>query len=189
MSERPESRFAKSVWLGSLLVFACAGSTWAQGNITFQAVLQTNDELPEAYEVSTLRYIVEATPGMVGEVLELDHDIVESLCRDKDGCDVTLQMVNWDGPGQPGSVASRTARLFLSETSGWWRMADTDLTAIDDDDNTNDWFYGDCYFTDAETYGASANTRLDSAPGWGLLNVAGGSFSDANTTCRVVLTD
>lgn len=191
MSVRPESRFSKSVhlrWLASLLVFACAGSTWAQGNVTVQAVLQTDDALPATYPVSTLRYIVEATPGMVGEVLELDHDIVESLCRDKDGCEVSIQLVNWDAGGQPGNVASRTTRLFLSETSRWWRMSDIDITGFDDDDGPHQWDVFECIFTDAETYGGSQNARLDSAPGFGLLNQVGGN-SDANTTCRAVLTD
>lgn len=131
---------------------------------------------------------MEAGPADVGTVKPLDVPIVDQLCRDDDGCQVTLQMVNWDAVNQPGNVASRSVRLFISQTSRWWRTS-SDIFGLDVDSTLDDFILFDCYLTDAETPTAGANQRADTNAGFGLLNVAGGSYSDATTTCRVAIED
>jgi hypothetical protein len=98
-------------------------------------------------------------------------------------------MINWDSPGQPGAAASRTDRLFISETSRWWRFSNIDITGLDNNALANDFSAYDCYFSDAETYSGAVNGRNDSGIGFGLLNLAGGNYSDATTTCRVIIID
>ena len=158
------------------------------GKVRHEAVLKAGNAAATTYEVTTERYIVEAGPANVGSMIILDNDLVQSLCRDKDGCYAVLQMVNWDAAGQPGNVASRTAQLFLSETSEWWRLADLDIAGLDDNNSISDWSIFDCFFSDAET-GGGDNVRSDEAAGFGLLNTEGGSYSDATTTCRLLLSD
>lgn len=158
------------------------------GKVRHEAVLKLGNAAATAYEVTTERYIVEAGPASAGILVPLDHDLVTALCRDKDGCYFVLQMLNWEAAEQPGNVASRTSHLFLSETAGWWRLADVDIGGQDDNDVSSDWSSWDCFFSDSETAGSS-NQRFDTAPGFGLLNVAGGSYSDATTICRVMLID
>ena len=131
------------------------------------------------------RYIVEAGPAQVGHVVPLDVATMDLLCRDKDGCEVSMQMVNWD-LGQPGQVAGRSSRLFLSETSRFWRF-ENDLGGLDGNGGLNEWGVFDCYFTDAETWTGTPNGRADPAVGLALLNVAGGDYSDTTMTCRIVV--
>ncbi|MCZ7687645.1 MAG: hypothetical protein M5U28_56460 [Sandaracinaceae bacterium] len=138
--------------------------------------------------MSERRYVVEAPPANVGRVIPLDVAIVDALCRDYDGCDVTVSMINWSASGEPGNVASRNERLFISETSRWWRFANNDVSGFDGT-TIQEWSPWDCYFGDAETFTGSTNGRSDAGPGFGLLNVAGGSYSDATVTCRVTIED
>jgi hypothetical protein len=139
-------------------------------------------------DLSSLRYIVEAGPGQVGHVLPLDVARLDQLCRDKDGCEVTIGMVNWNAAGQPGQVASRSARLFLSESSRWWRLSN-DIDGLDGNGGLNEWAVFDCWLTDAETWTGTPNGRGDAGVGFALLNVAGGDFSDLTTICRIIIED
>ncbi len=161
------------------------------GEIRHNAVLKVGAAAPVAYETSTLRYIVEAPPSSVGVVVPLDNAIVDLLCRDRDGCKVRIGMVNWDQPGQPGAVANREAQLFISETSRWWRFNDAvgEPSGADGANGVQEISSWDCYLGDAETYTGTPNGRADATVGWGLLNCAGCSYSDATTTCRVVIED
>jgi hypothetical protein len=132
------------------------------------------------------RYIVEAGPAQVGRVVPLDVATMDLLCRDKDGCEVTMQMVNYDAP-PTGIVASRSQRLFISETSRWWRFANIDVLGLDSNGGLDEWPVWDCFFTDAETWTGTPNGRGDAAVATALLNVAGGNYSDATTICRIVI--
>ncbi len=160
-----------------------------EGEIRAQGVLKVGTAAPTSYSISTQRYVVEAPPSVVGQVIPLDVGLVDALCRDKDGCLVTLQMVNWDSAGHPGAVASKEERLFLSETSGWWRFTNNDVAGLDGNASLCEWPVFDCVFTDAESYTGTPNGRTDAGPGFGLLNLAGGSYSDTTTTCRIVIQD
>lgn len=52
--------------------------------------------------------------------------IVNALCKDGDGCDITIGMKDWDN-SQLGNIASRGPyKFYMSQTSGWWRVSDTD---------------------------------------------------------------
>jgi hypothetical protein len=153
---------------------------------TAPGVLKVDLAAPTTFAVTGERYVVEATAASVGQVVPLDHALVQSLCRDKDGCEVTVSMINWDGAGQS---ASRTERLFLSETGGGWRFANIDVFGVDAASGSQDHAVFDCYLSDAETYTGVPNGRADAGAGFGLLNTAGGGYSDITTTCRVVIID
>ncbi|MCF8462203.1 MAG: hypothetical protein K9G46_15885 [Flavobacteriales bacterium] len=159
-----------------------------EGEIRHNAVYKLNDNAETTLEWETMEYIIEAGPSVVGRVKPMNMTLVNQLCKDKNGCNVTIQMVNWDASGQPGNVASREERLFISETSNAWRFSNNDVWGIDNNGGANEWTPWDCFFTDAETTGAG-NARSDNAVGFGLLNVSGGSYSDATTTCRIVIRD
>jgi hypothetical protein len=135
------------------------------------------------------RYVVSAPPAQVGRVVPLDSARMDQLCRDEDGCEVTVQMVNWAPVAQPGNVASRSQRLFVSQNSRWWRFSNVDVDGGDGNGVLNEWATWDCIFTDAETYTGVANGRADPGIGFALLNVAGGDYSDTAVTCRIVVED
>ena len=96
-----------------------------------------------------------------------------------------VQMVNWS---QTGRAATRQAHLFLSQSTARWRISN-DVEGLDANSGVNEWGAWDCYSTDAETSSNSSNGRLDNTQGFGLLNAAGGSYSDSNTTCRILFMD
>ena len=160
--------------------------------------------------VSLSRYIVTAPPADVGTAIPLDQNVVLSFCADEDGCEVILQMINWDETNEPGQVANRTARLFLSQVNTkFWRLTGHDsetmvvpgqwalieVSGVDDDDLTDRyWRAWDCFLTDAETPNpAGSNIVADNVPGFALLNwkngLGEGTFDDATTSCRIVFID
>jgi len=160
------------------------------GTVGHKGVYQLGTNTPTTYDVTVQRFVVEVPAENFGVVIPLDHARVESLCRDIDGCEVALQMLNWQPANPTGEVASRTARLFLSQgAAAVWRFSDTDVSGLDGGDGVDEFVAWDCYFGDGETYGGSANSRLDSGPGFGLLTVLGGSFPSEHKVCRVAITD
>jgi len=174
------------------------GTTVARGDhlhdaryVSRSAVYKNGAAAPVPYDVTLSRYIVDAPPSSVGVVVPLDSAIVDSLCRDLDGCSVSLAMVNWDQPGQPGNVSHIDTRLWLSSTSRWWRFSSSagDAAGTDAAGGVQEISAWDCYFGDSETYTGTPNGRADVAVGWGLLNCAGCNYSDATVTCRVVIDD
>lgn len=154
-------------------------------------ILKVGTAAPVAIERSHQRYIVEAPPASVGVVVPLDSAITDRLCRDRDGCEVSIAMVNFDQPGQPGNVAHRQMRMYASETSRWWRFSDNvgEPSGIDGSSGVQEIRAWDCFFGDAETYTGTVNGRADATVGLALLNCAGCDYSDATTTCRVVIED
>lgn len=157
------------------------------GDTLPDAIYQKGNAPATTYNFGIQRYIIDAPPSEVGKVVKIDKNIMNELCEDKDGCYVTVSMINWDA-NQDNNIASRTFQLFLSETSKWWRGS-TDTAGRDDDAVTNEFSPWDCYFTDAEESTNTNNGRKDDAEGWGLLNCKGCSYSDTLVTCRVILQD
>jgi len=151
--------------------------------------VQVGNAAPTGYQYSLRRFVVEARPASVGVVVAIPVAITDAYCKDIDGCRVSASMVNWDAPGHPGLAATRELRLFISETSEWWRFADIDVDGTDNNGVLNEWSVYDCVFTDAELSTNSSNGRADAARGFGLLNILGGSYSDVTVTCRVVIED
>ena len=159
------------------------------GTVSHKGVYQLGSNAPTTYDVTVERYVVEAAaPANVGVVVALDHAVMSALCEDKDGCEVTMAMVNWDGLS---NATSQFSHLFLSEANGRWRFSDNvgSIAGLDDDDLTQEIALFDFYFTDAETSQGVSNQRADSNPGFGLLNCAGCAYSDSTTLCRVVISD
>jgi hypothetical protein len=210
-------RFALSLLVAIALVVLVAsvgssvgGDVAISGKLRYNALLQVGTDPPIPYEVSAQRYIVEAPPSTVGTVVPLDVDVVDSLCRDKDGCRVSLQMVNSEPLEEPGQVKSEEGWLFLSEISDWFRVGSIgsfDWKSIEGEDtsydldpyylSTAEWRGLDCIFTQAETAGSGDNLRTDEGRGFGLLNCknlgseedGGCSYDDDETTCRVLFID
>ena len=176
--------------INSTLLSAPAAGTVVDvnGELRSNGSYQLNATALTAYELSERRYVVDASPTVVGRVVALDQTVVDALCRDLDGCEVSIAMVNWD-TAQPGNLASGTERLFLSESSRWWRFSNNDVAGLDGNGAVQEWGVYDCYFGDSETYTGTPNGRADASAQWGLLNAAGGSYSDSTTTCRVVIED
>ena len=135
------------------------------------------------------RYVVRAPPGVVGRVVRIDSTRMDALCRDIDGCRFVLGMYNWDGGGR---MAIREGHLFVSETTNGWRLVvggSADIEGVDDNSSLDQYNAWDCYFGDAENSTNTSNGRTDVNRGWGLLNARGGSYSDTNTECRVIIYD
>lgn len=194
--------FCAPCWAG-----AQDGDVAISGTLRYQALHEVGSDPPTGHEVSTQRYIFEvpADVDTIGVPQPLDVDLVKSLCRDKEGCQITLQMVNWDQDTEPGAVASRTGRLFLSETTSQFRFdegIESGLKGVDGaTTNVVTWRLYDCAFTDADTPGFSGpNTMIDQLEGFALLNCSDNftpptgtatfcGFSDVTTVCRVVIAD
>ena len=133
-------------------------------------------------------YMVDVTPDKVGIVQPLDHDIIERLCKDDDGCQYTIHMINY-ASNKPGMSAFRgPVSLYLSQASNWWRNGN-DTEGIDGNGSNTNIGPWDCYLTDGETSTNSSNGRLDNGAGFGVLNVKGGEYSDTLTTCRFIFKD
>ena len=163
------------------------GDASVVGRLKHLGLVQHGTNPPGVYEVSSDRYVVVAPSTMVGAVVPLEPSLVDPLCRDLDGCSLVLQMVD-RFVSQPGNVTSRTAHLFLSQTSNWWQLS---VGVVGDDANAANSQWDDaaldqCRFTDAET-STGSNLSSDSVPGFGLLNLAGG-VTDANS-CRLLISD
>jgi hypothetical protein len=184
-----QSRVTGTCAVGQTITAINANGTVTCGNAAGTLYEKVGNGATTSTNDFPVRYVIDAPPSVVGRVIPIDVAIMDQLCRDDDGCELIVSMVNWDLAGQPGNVATRTTRLFLSQTSNWWRLADNDVTGLDNNNGLHEWAPWDCYFTDAETAGAAVNARTDSGRGFGILNAAGGSYSDATTTCRVTLID
>ncbi|MCP4541743.1 MAG: hypothetical protein GY832_31815 [Chloroflexi bacterium] len=155
------------------------------GSIQYQAIRQVN-LVTSTYSVNVKRYLVEATKDYVNQTIPLDMNIVNGLCQDADGCDVTVGMRDYHA-SLPGMVASfGPYRLFMSQTSTFWRIANTHTYGADGDGNTQHILTSsDCYFTDGEyTVGPST----DSVVQLGLLNY-GGTAGGPDTVCVLIIED
>ncbi|MEM7533268.1 MAG: hypothetical protein AAF639_13890 [Chloroflexota bacterium] len=157
-----------------------------QGNMAYQAIQQVDLAAPTTYAVTTRRYQVQATKAQVGSTVPLDMDIVYALCRDEDGCAVTLGMKDWHNT-QPGSVASRGPyRLFLSDSSTHFRLSNVDTQGMDGNGSVNHILQSwDCYFTDGEytnRQGSDNNVQL------GLLNY-NSTYTDPDMVCVLTIED
>jgi transposase-like protein len=173
-----------------VMQYTSAGGVAVRG-ITERDLNMNNDD----YQLQ--RFTVEASPSMLGVAMYIHQPTLEALCRDDDGCPFTLSMVNYvSGAGTPGgngdgNVATREGTLFLSQTTRAWRAVfagTTDVVGVDGAGGNNELSAWDCYFGDAENTD-NLNNRNDTAIGFSLLNARGGSYSDADTTCRIVFRD
>jgi hypothetical protein len=164
---------------------APAAALDVRGEVRSEGLYQVGTAALTPYAITTRRYVIEAGPLTAGQVVPIDYGIMSALCRDLDGCTVTVVMLNYDGTN---SLASRTSRLFLSQAGNRWQFAN-DVLGVDGDNVVQEWANWDCLFTDAETRTTNSNGRSDAGPGFGLLNVLGGSYSDATTICRVIIED
>lgn len=167
-------------------------NAFIDGTITIEGTYTVDGGVPGTFIDTTERYIVEAGPASVGIVRPIDYATMSRLCRDVDGCEMTIAMINWDSVNWAGNVATRNGKFFMSQTSTAWRFSQYDPSDPQGGDNSgiiaewNDW---DCYVTDAETYTGAPNGRTDSAFGFGLLNAQGGGYSDTTTICRIIIED
>jgi hypothetical protein len=168
------------------------------GNVQTQAILAVDGGAPTTYPVTTKEYIVEVTPAKVGQVVPLDNALIDALCRDKDGCEIRAQMLNWENLGAESAAASAPAsrvwHLFISMgdfqiTKRRFRFSENDAWQAVDNDSSAAYYAlaWDCYLTDAESPSTN-NAGYDSMQGWGVFN-ATGSNNDTTTSCRFVFYD
>jgi len=183
-----DAEASDSLSISNGLLVAPAGGTLVDvnGELVSNGLIQVGATSPGTYEISTRRYIVDAAPANVGRVVPIDSTVMDALCRDADGCMMTLGMINWDGTQ---NIASRSQKLFIAQSARSWRFANVDLDGTDSGGSVQEWSAWDCFLTDAETWTGTANGRADPGVGWALLNVQGGSYSDTTTTCRVIFED
>ena len=159
---------------------------FAGGRLQAKGGMYQRDGTIGRYQFVVDRYVAEAGPAHVGRVMALDQARMQYACADLDGCRVTLAMFDYS-PGAHNVTASRTEHLFMTPGGRGWRVSN-DAQGVDGDGGLNEWAAWDCYFTDAESTG-SGNARADNAVGLGLLNAAGGHFSDSTTGCRLIIED
>lgn len=151
----------------------------------FDSYIQTDNQYPVPYKVTLSRYHIEATRAQYRTSTPIDMDIYYELCRDEDGCSITLAMKNWHATND--AVASRGPyRLFASVNTNFWRLSNTD--SENEDGNgvirhvLNAW---DCFFTDGEYLngvGSDVEVQMN------LLNWQD-SFSRQELICSLTITD
>lgn len=157
-----------------------AGDTWllADKNV---------DGTPApGYYVSKKRYHVEMTKDPVdptsARLIPLDMSILDELCRDEDGCTVTMGERNYDSVNRPGAVTVQGPyKLFLSQSSDWYNISGPGDNSEDGDGYTR--FLvggGDCDFTDADF--TTGNSPTDDRVGLALL-VRDLWWHDPNLVC------
>lgn len=161
----------------------------ADGALSVRGLKQINNSSPVVAPAELQRLIVEANQDTVGTAVPINHAALTAMCRDDDGCQFTLGMVNWNGDG---SATTRSGHLYLSQTTNTWRTelygyADTE--GVDSNGATTEISAWDCYFGDFNFAADSNNARQDTGLGFGLLNCRGCVYSDTATTCRMVFRD
>lgn len=174
-----EANALPSALSGQLLVHD--GNAWratAPDDLSFIEKFQYGSDAPINLTWNPLRYMTWAMPQHVGTVIPLDNALVERLCKDRDGCNLTLMQLD----GSSRVVNARTTRLFISMYDGIWRLADLDIGGTDGDGTASFFTAWSCTFTDAETSLGILNGMTDAASGFGLLNTSGYG-------CRLILED
>lgn len=188
--------------------------------------LLTKAWAPKHYHVEVAR-VPTVSPGVPGECESLDDvlpkcslsysnssganhrsvrlrsDIVDAFCKDEDGCEVVVGMKDYNTTNRPGSVASMGPyRLFLSQTSSWWRTSQNPASSGADANSTRqnpftlsvNTPYGSgtknisCYFTDAETM-TSPTVMADQGSGFALYNYDPTQANAYTTICLVDIWD
>ena len=109
--------------------------------------------------------------------------MLNELCKDEDGCTVSMSIRDSDSINQPGQHSTTPPRkMFLSQSSNWYTLSGLfDMPSLDGDGFTRFLIdSSDCRFTDADSIDGNALT--DTAVGLGFVNKIGGS-SDPNLVC------
>lgn len=104
------------------------------------------------------KYHLEATKSTVNSTIPVDMTTVNALCKDGDGCDITVGMKDWDN-AQVGMIASRGPyKLYMSKTSNAWRVSNSDAQGNDGNGSVEHILSAwDCYFTDAQYVSAAGS--------------------------------
>ena len=138
------------------------------------------------YNVEMKRYYIEATQQNSSTV-PLSKKLVNQLCRDIDGCSVTLGSRSAD----PAALKTLgTQKLFISRdgtntwTSTFNSNSDTNRTGVDGDgQQKNLLVLNPCFVNDGEWINGASS---DNVAGLGLLNLAGGP---PDTVCFLIIDD
>lgn len=143
----------------------------------------------QIYSITSERYVMDLKPADVGVAQPLDASIVDRLCRDIDGCELTIGMYNLSG-----SVFTRSGKLFYSEVSEWWNFVNnngTETYGTNSDSAVTNLNYYWCYFGDFDTSINNNNGITDTGHGFGFLNATGGTgaYTDGVKSCRLIIQD
>lgn len=146
--------------------------------------------------VTLKRYQVEATKATENNSIPLDNSLFNALCRDKDGCLITLGMRNWDPVNQPGVTATVGPVRFFITGKGYYRqptaptdgVRDLDAKFIKRDNNKgpeNVMNAYDCYLSDGDYVDGLAT---DDRAGFSLLNF-NSVYTDPAMVCVLTIDD
>lgn len=157
------------------------------------------DSLDDVLPRCSLRYA--SGSGANHRSYLLRNDVVNAFCKDEDGCEVVVGIKDYDATNRPGAVSSMGPyRLFLSQTSTWWRTSQNPAS-FGQDGNTarNNVFTLQqavggrtiaCYLTDAETQNLTTpSTMEDRGSGFALFNHDPSVPNSYTTICSVDIWD
>ncbi len=173
-----------------------SGDLVVNGSWNAGAILDTGDSNGGAntrstYPVDIRRYTVQAPDnGASPDTVPVDPEIVESFCRDEDGCWVSLYMRHFDANDTMAGVTARHLSLGpVVNNKQYWDLRDSNSNhsvGTDNDGGTQHLLniYNACFLTDGEyVNGASTDTNQ----GFGLLNWFGAY--DGPMTCVLIIED
>ncbi len=142
---------------------------------SIEAAWTTEPSIPEVY-------VFDVGPELVGAWQPVDMAIIDAMCRDFDGCEITTSAIDFD-PSMPGAVFSRSIRHFISETSRWY-SSDITVNNFQDGDGiyTSIFSVPGCEITDADTLSGE-----DLGEGYSVLNRYMGW--PQQPLCRLIIKD
>lgn len=137
------------------------------------------------YNINRKRYIWELDGTFpTKSSISIPNSILNDLCRDDDGCKVTLAMTKWDGITQ--EVASKSFQFFMG-LNNQWRTDESNGPTSGVDGNSSiqhaGILFNMVYFTDGSYPTSTGN---DNSVGMSLLKWDGFPQS---TVCRLIIED
>lgn len=158
-----------------------------RGGVQYLGVRQI-DNVTRALPTKLKRYYVEATKAQENLTVPLDMALMNALCRDVEGCQITLGMRNAH-PGDPTFPRvedSGPQRLFLTRSRNRWYTSNSTRTNEDGNGRANNILIVDaCFLTDGEF---TPTSRSDDAVQLGLLNFDTPA-RDPSMVCFLIIDD
>ena len=164
------------------------GDARVEGNISYRARYQRDDEPESFYEISP-RYHLSLTGAKYGgKTKTIPQKVLEALCADPDGCQVRLAMTRWSSDVETES-ASVFFTFYYSASDGRWRASQTDASSKAGIDGNNviqhvRSAWDTCFFTDG-TY--SGYKKIGDDKGMQLL--VWKKYNHINRTCECTIID
>jgi hypothetical protein len=175
------------------------GTTAPKEKLTVVGAVQhdgvsNTDGTEKRYPTTLKRYHIAATKASVDKTVPLNNTHFRQLCRDRDGCLVTLGMRDWSDAQPNATVTVGPYRFYLATTGTTFRKITdpvdlNDQTLVKQDKNDiaeNALQAWGCFLTDGEF---ENRVGTDSTIGFGLLNLSGVGFDDPDMVCELTIDD